>query len=78
MAKWNGNRGKGPEDLPQAATNSTPKPGNYPLGSVESRAAAQAMIEGKGKQKKILRVSFVEPGSMDVTSHIDYEIEDPD
>lgn len=31
-----------PKDLP--ATGSAPHPGNFPLGSVESRAAARAMI----------------------------------
>ncbi len=45
MCKSNANRGKQPENLPEAATDLTAKPGDYPLGSMESRAAARAVIE---------------------------------
>ena len=33
------------EDLRNLATQSVPDPGDYPLGSLESRAAARAVIE---------------------------------
>jgi len=59
MVKWNGNRGKGPEDLPQAATNSTPKPGNYLLGSLESRAAARAMISAAEEDERVIEIQCV-------------------
>jgi hypothetical protein len=39
------NKGNGPR---LAATNSGPKPGDFPLGSLESRAAARSTIDGMG------------------------------
>ena len=47
------NPAKGPF-LP--VTNSGPKPGDFPIGSVESRAAARALAEHKTEVKKVLRV----------------------
>ena len=41
MDKWNGNRGEQTEQQAEPATISGPKPGNFPLGSLESRAAAR-------------------------------------
>jgi len=37
-------------------TNSGPKPGDFPIGSVESRAAARALAEHKTEAKEVLRV----------------------
>ena len=57
MTNWRGNKGKRREDLPEAATDSAPKPGDYALGSVKSRAAARAML--KEKKQEVIRVHFV-------------------
>jgi hypothetical protein len=57
MTKWNANRRKQPENLPEAATDSTPKPGDYALGSMKSRAAARAIL--KEKKQEVIRVHFV-------------------
>jgi len=40
------------------ATVSISQPGDFPLGSVESRAAMRAMIEHKGENKKLVRVTL--------------------
>jgi hypothetical protein len=42
-----------------SATNSAPRPGDFPLGSVESRAVARALADGKTGEKEILRVEVV-------------------
>jgi hypothetical protein len=40
-----------------AVTNQGPRPGDFPLGSVESRAAARrALIEGKAEAKPVFRI----------------------
>ena len=39
--------GKDPSRTVLPATNSGPKPGDFPLGSLESRAAARAVAEDK-------------------------------
>jgi hypothetical protein len=39
-------------------TNSGPKPGDFPIGSVESRAAARGLAEHKTEVKKVLRVDI--------------------
>ena len=57
MTNWRGNKGKGREDLPETATDSAPKPGDFPVGSVQSRAAARAML--KEKKQEVIRVHFV-------------------
>ena len=57
MIKWNVNRRKQPENLPEAATDSTPNPGDFSLGSLESRAAARAML--KAKKQQVIRVHYV-------------------
>jgi len=35
------------------------KPGQYPLGSIESRAAARTLLENKGKPTTTIHVVFV-------------------
>ena len=47
------NRSKDPM-LP--VTNQGPRPGDFPLGSVESRVAARAKANGKAEGKPVLRV----------------------
>ncbi len=44
MTNLNRNSRKRTDDLPDPATKSVPKPGDFPLGSLESRAATRAMI----------------------------------
>ena len=40
---------------------SEPKPGDYPLGSLESRAAARAIVESKEEQETVIQIVFVSP-----------------
>ncbi len=64
MDKSNGNRGKQTDPLAEAATQSTPRPGDYELGSVRSRAAARAMFEEKDTGKLVIKVLFTsKPGA---------------
>lgn len=37
------------------------KPGDFPLGSLESRAAARTLAERKSKPKRVLQIRFVSP-----------------
>ena len=57
MTNWHRNKGKRREDLPETATDSAPKPGDYALGSVKSRAAARALLTEK--KQEVIRVHFV-------------------
>ncbi len=64
MSKWNRNRGKQTDPLAEAATQSAPKPGDYELGSVRSRAAARAMLEEKETGKLVIKIHFTSrPGA---------------
>jgi hypothetical protein len=47
MNKGNRHKGIRTDDLPDPATQSAPKPGDYSLGSLKSRAAARAMAEAQ-------------------------------
>ena len=51
MANRYKNKGNWPDDIPEPATKSAPKPGDYPLGSLQSRAAARIMKERKKTEK---------------------------
>lgn len=42
--------------------NGLPKPGNFPIGSSESRAAARAQLERLNQPKEILRVRVIHVG----------------
>jgi hypothetical protein len=44
MNNHNGNMRKRTDPLRETATKSTSKPGDFPLGSIQSRAAARAMF----------------------------------
>ena len=57
MANSNGNIRKGEDPILETATKSTPKPGDYPVGSMESRAAARSIL--KNKPKTVIHVVFV-------------------
>ncbi len=62
MNKWNGNRRKATEPLTETATKSTPKPGEYPIGSVQSRAAARALMQEKeNKKEQFIQIVYVSP-----------------
>ena len=56
MANSNGNIRKGGDPILETATKSL-KPGDYPVGSLESRAAARSLI--KNKPKTVIHVVFV-------------------
>ena len=43
----------------QLATDFAPKPGDYELGSLESRAAARAMLGDSNKLLMVLRYHFI-------------------
>ena len=48
---------------PLRATDSAPKPGDFPIGSVESRAAARMIAEKIANRPKLVRrIVFVPPG----------------
>jgi hypothetical protein len=61
MDNWHRDNGKRTDPIPEAATQqSTVKPGQFPIGSIESRAAAaRTMIENKNEPKTIVRVVHV-------------------
>lgn len=61
MDKWNGNNGKRTDPPSETATLSAPKPGDYPLGSLESRAAARAIVDSKKREETVIQVVFVSP-----------------
>lgn len=61
MGNLNRNRRKRTDPLAEGATISTPKPGDYPIGSAHSRAAAR-MLAGRHKSKEIaIQVVYVSP-----------------
>jgi|HubBroStandDraft_4_1064222.scaffolds.fasta_scaffold1329925_1 hypothetical protein len=49
------NYARKPQPLPVAEV----KPGDFPLGSMESRAAARALAERKNEGKRILMIQFI-------------------
>ncbi len=57
MTKWNGNTGKQTDPLAEAATQSAPRPGDYSLGSLKSRAAARAMLKEKETGKLVIEIN---------------------
>ena len=48
------------ENLSESATLSTPKPGDYSLGSLESRAAARALVEDRAK--RVTWIQYIDIG----------------
>ena len=44
-----------------AALPAAPNPGNFPIRSTESRAAARMLAERKSKPKRVIQVVFVSP-----------------
>ncbi len=40
---------------------SEPKPGDYPLGSLESRAAARALVDSEKEEEMVIQIVFVSP-----------------
>ena len=37
-----------------------PRPGDYPLGSLESRAAARAMIDSNKQEETVIQIVYVD------------------
>jgi hypothetical protein len=58
-----------------SVTNPGPRPGDFPIGSLESRAAARALVESKGKKEAFrIVVRFIKPdGSVAGTKIISSE-----
>jgi|WetSurMetagenome_2_1015567.scaffolds.fasta_scaffold242616_1 hypothetical protein len=54
-------RKKGIDPLREAATKSAPKPGDYPIGSLQSRAAARAFMGRRRSQETAIQVIYVSP-----------------
>ncbi len=61
MTKWSANKRKQPENLLDPATDSAPKPGDYPLGSLQSRAAARAVVDSMAEEELVIQIVFVGP-----------------
>ena len=62
MNKWSRNQRKRPDSLTEAATESTPRPGDYPIRSVQSRAAARALMRRrKSEDEMAIQMVYVSP-----------------
>ena len=61
MDKWNGGKGKRTENVAGIATKSLPSPADYPLASVESRAAARALVQDRDKKGEVIEIVLVSP-----------------
>jgi hypothetical protein len=70
MYNSNWNRRKGTDPLTETATKSAPNPGNYPIGSVQSRAAARVLTQGKKKEEEFIRVVYVSPDGTKKNGHV--------
>lgn len=66
MDKPKGKKEKQGSSLSDTAIEFAIKPGNYDLGSLESRAAARSLAEAKKKPAEMLRVVFVSPEGKEV------------
>ncbi len=55
MSSWYWDKGKKTEQQPEPATVSGPNPGDFPLGSLQSRAAARSALERQKKTAKVIR-----------------------
>jgi hypothetical protein len=60
MPNWNRNKQKRLENHSESATKSTPNPGDYPVGSLESRAAARALV--KDRAKGVMWIQYIDIG----------------
>ena len=61
MDKWNRDKKKGVDSLSETATKSAPKPGNYPVGSLQSRAAARALIQRRDNEDLFIQIVYDGP-----------------
>jgi hypothetical protein len=60
------NKAKTTAAITGTATESRLKPGDYPVGSLESRAAARALVQDRDKGGKEIQIIFVSPDGMEV------------
>jgi hypothetical protein len=51
MSNWNNNRWKRPEHQSEPATMPGPKPGDFAVGSLQSRAAARSQVKNRREAK---------------------------
>jgi hypothetical protein len=61
MDESNGNKRKQADPISETATKSAPKPGDYPLGSLESRAVARALVQNRDKEGTVIQIVYVSP-----------------
>lgn len=59
MSKYNGDKGKRINNISATTTKSIPSPADYPLGSVESRAAARAMMDTKKEDGRLRGIHII-------------------
>jgi hypothetical protein len=58
------------ENLQEGATKSALKPGNYPIGSAQSRATARALLEQKKSKETSIQVVYVSPDGTKTNGHL--------
>jgi hypothetical protein len=61
MNKWNENRRKRTVPLQETATKSAPKPADFPIGSMQSRAAARVLLQDREKMETVIQIVYVSP-----------------
>jgi hypothetical protein len=61
MDKSNVCKENAPDRLSEAATKSILRPGDFSLGSLESRAAARAILDERGEAETVIQIVFVSP-----------------
>ena len=61
MVKAGGNKEKEGGSLSDAATEFAFQPGDYELGSPQSRAAARSLVEAKKKPRGAIQIVLVSP-----------------
>jgi hypothetical protein len=62
--------------LPDIATSQGPRPGDFPVGSVKSRAAARTMLEGKKEETGTITICFIAPDGRETGREV-LKIESP-
>jgi hypothetical protein len=61
MDNWNMYKGKQMEQHPEPATVPGARPADFPLGSLESRAAARRAVERREKSAKVIQLLTLIP-----------------
>ena len=61
MVNWNKGNRKQSEEIYKPSTESIIKPGDYPLGSLESRAAARSLAKERTEKELVIQIVYVSP-----------------